>query len=238
MAIRSRRWFGIRAEHQPGRFTIMLGAILLMILSQPFLVGYWLAESLLTLTIAVVLVSALYAFRRQKTYLILGAVLLVPAFSARIAIQFTASVTLDVVGAVFSSLFLLVTVTALIRQLFRTHRVTFDTISAAICAYLLMGVAWGFVFAVIDMQHPGAFTTGLHPEATPPSGSALMRTLHTFLYYSFVCLTTTGYGDITPLTGPARVFSIIESIFGQLYLAILISRLVSLEVAQSMTGDR
>jgi hypothetical protein len=65
-----------------------------------------------------------------------------------------------------------------------------------------------------------------------------MSALHNFIYYSFVCLTTTGYGDIAPVSQGARVMSVMESVFGQLYIAILISRLVSLEVAQSMMkGD-
>ena len=59
-----------------------------------------------------------------------------------------------------------------------------------------------------------------------------------YIYYSFVCITTTGYRDIAPLSQSARLFSILESVIGQLYLAILIARLVSIEVAQSMMGGR
>ncbi len=63
-------------------------------------------------------------------------------------------------------------------------------------------------------------------------------TMNNSIYYSFVCLTTTGYGDIGPLSEVARTLSILESVTGQMYLAILIARLVSLEVAQSMMSER
>ena len=66
----------------------------------------------------------------------------------------------------------------------------------------------------------------------------LIASLHSFIYYSFVCLTTTGFGDISPVSEGARSLSVMEAVFGQLYMAILIARLVSLEVAQSMMKER
>ena len=72
----------------------------------------------------------------------------------------------------------------------------------------------------------------------PGSAAPLIASLHSFIYYSFVCLTTTGFGDISPVSEGARSLSVMESVFGQLYVAILIARLVSLEVAQSMMKER
>jgi len=162
---------------------------------------------------------------------------MVPALTVRWVLQFHHSQNLEVFAAVTASAFILITVTALVRELFSIRRVSLDSISAAICAYLLLGVGWGFIFAVIEMKHPGSFTADLFiPNAS--FGSPIVRTLHNFIYYSFVCLTTTGYGDIAPKSDVARVMSVLESITGQMYLAILIARLVSLEVAQSMMGDR
>lgn len=62
--------------------------------------------------------------------------------------------------------------------------------------------------------------------------------MNSAVYYSFVCLTTTGYGDIAPLSELARTLSILESVTAQMYLAILIARLVGPEVAQSMIIER
>jgi hypothetical protein len=141
--------------------------------------------------------------------------------------------TLELVGAVTSCMFLAVTVIALMSRLFIVRSVTLDTISAAICAYLLTGVTFAYAFAIVELRSPGSFSAALMHR--PPSNLApLLASLHNLLYYSFVCLTTTGFGDISPISEAARSLSVMEAVFGQLFVAILIARLVGLEVAQSM----
>ena len=144
---------------------------------------------------------------------------------------------IEVLGAISSCLFLAVTVIALVSRLFTVKSVTLDTISASICAYLLMGVAFAYAFAVIELQNPGSFSAALFQRSAGHI-APLIASLHSFIYYSFVCLTTTGFGDISPVSEGARTLSVMESVFGQLYMAILIARLVSLEVAQSMVDER
>jgi hypothetical protein len=121
--------------------------------------------------------------------------------------------------------------------LFIVTSVTLDTISAAICAYLLTAIAFAYAFAVVELQNPASFSVTLFQKSSSHI-APLMASLHNFIYYSFVCLTTTGFGDIAPISGGARTLSVLESVFGQLYVAILIARLVSLEVAQSMMKER
>ena len=228
---------GLARRNWPGRYTILLLSILLMIVIQPIFAGHQRLQSLATLSMSVVLLAALYTLNLSRAYFTVGALLMVPALTVRWVLQFHHSQNLEVFAAVTASAFILITVTALVRELFSIRRVSLDSISAAICAYLLLGVGWGFIFAVIEMKHPGSFTADLFiPNAGP--GSPIVRALHNFIYYSFVCLTTTGYGDIAPKSDIARVMSVLESITGQMYLAILIARLVSLEVAQSMMRER
>lgn len=160
-----------------------------------------------------------------------------PAAISRLLLQFEHSRILEVITAVSSSVFLMVTVVAIVYRLFTVKRVTLDTISAAICAYLLMALAWGFVYALVEVRRPGSFSAKLLTSAAP-GASAVIEMLHNFIYYSFVCLTTTGYGDIAPISDVARIMSVLESVTGQLYLTILIARLVSIEVAQSMMEAR
>ena len=144
---------------------------------------------------------------------------------------------LEMVSAISSCLFLAVTIIALVSRLFIVKSVTLDTISAAICAYLLMAVAFAYGFAVVELRNPGSFSAALFQR---PAGdiAPLIASLHSFIYYSFVCLTTTGFGDISPVSEGARSLSVMEAVVGQLYVAILIARLVSLEVAQSMMKER
>jgi voltage-gated potassium channel len=227
------RWLGLKRHNWPGRFTILLVANLALLVSQPLFSTHTLAQILTTATMALVLLAALYAFSSMRTYFVVALILIVPALGTRLALVFTPSTTLEMIGALSSCMFLAVTVVALVTRLFNVRTVTVETISAAICAYLLMGIAWAYAFAALELRTPGAFSTTLFQKGVG-YGAPLLASLHTFLYYSFVCLTTTGFGDITPMSEGARSLSVMEAVFGQLYVAILIARLVSLEVAQSM----
>ncbi|MDO8434358.1 MAG: potassium channel family protein [Candidatus Binatus sp.] len=227
-------WFGLTHRNLPGRFTVLLFAILLLLCLAPVIQGHQLEQALMTVSLAAVLMSSLYALSLTRSFFAIGVLLVIPAFIGRIVLVFATTYTIEMISAGFSAAFLLYTVTALVSRLFTIKQVSLDMIAASICAYLMMGVGWGFIFAMIEMTHRGSFSAGL--LNLDPSGKtvSIIGALHNFMYYSFVCLTTTGYGDIAPLSQGARVTSVMESVFGQLYIAILISRLVSLEVAQSM----
>ncbi len=199
--------------------------------------GHDYAQNFATVAISLVLLAALYAFRATRFYFAIALILIVPAIGSRLALLFTSSPAIEAVGAITSCLFLAVTVIALVSRLFMVKSVTLDTISAGICAYLLMGVAFAYAFAVVELQNPGSFSAILFQKSSS-NIAPLMASLHNFIYYSFVCLTTTGFGDIAPISAGARSLSVMESVFGQLYVAILIARLVSLEVAQSMMKER
>ncbi len=95
-------------------------------------------------------------------------------------------------------------------------------IMGAICAYFLMGLVWAFAYSTLEFFQPGSFQM--------PPGTVNQET---FAYYSYVTLTTLGYGEITPISAPARSFAILEAMIGQLYLAVLIARLVGIHIAQS-----
>ncbi|SRR5579885_155507 len=227
------RWMGLARRNQPGRYTLLLFTILLMIVLQPLVSTHKLAQAIMSTSMSLMLLSALYTLNVSQTYFRLGISLMVPAFTLRWVLQFHRSLQLEALTSVAAAAFLLATVVGLIRQLFSVRRVTLDTISAALCAYFLLAIAWGFMFAFVEIRHPGSFSAELFVDHGA-GGPTMIAALHSFIYYSFVCLTTTGYGDIAPKSEIARTLSVLESVIGQMYLAILVARLVSLEVAQSI----
>ena len=108
--------------------------------------------------------------------------------------------------------------------LFHTLRdgpITFHRIQGGIAAYLLLGVAWAHAYALVALLRPGAFSGAVSAGDGPRA----------FLYFSFVTLTTVGYGDVLPVHPAARSLAMLEAVTGPLYLAILLARLVSLAVA-------
>ncbi len=91
--------------------------------------------------------------------------------------------------------------------------------------YLLLGVAWALLYQVVALTIPQAFRLSENMMGRDPD--ALHRL---FVYFSFITLTTTGYGDITPVHPVARMLTMLEALVGQLFPAITLARLVSLAV--------
>jgi len=117
-----------------------------------------------------------------------------------------------------------------VAALFRMRRVSTNAIFGAIVAYLLAGVAFAFAFELIELSHPGSFS-GV------PVGGAESEMGNALLYFSFVSLTTMGYGDILPVSDLARPLAVLEGVFGTLYLAVMIARLVGLSIAAGISGE-
>jgi len=112
-------------------------------------------------------------------------------------------------------------------------RVTADTIVGAVCVYFLLGVTWGTAYSLLVLVSPDALSISDHLARAagwaPPKSpiNPLMQ------YYSFTSLTTQSYGDITPVSGGARILSVLEGLTGQLYPAVLIARLVGVHVGRT-----
>ena len=133
------------------------------------------------------------------------------------------------VGALFITvLWLVYAVSIITGHLFQRRDVTIDTILAAVVTYLLAAVAFTLAFEIVELLQPGSFS-GLPAEAS----SHRAELGSSMLYFSLVCITTMGYGDIVPLSNLARPLAVLEGVFGQLYLAVMIARLVGLHIASS-----
>ena len=119
----------------------------------------------------------------------------------------------------------------LLHFIFRAPRVNSEVLCAGISGYLLLGILWMSAYMLvsrlnpIDPAHPGAFvfTVG---AATPHALSQFEA-----YYFSFITLSTVGYGDIVPLSPGARTLAMMEAMTGTLYMAVLISRLVALHTS-------
>jgi uncharacterized MnhB-related membrane protein len=109
-------------------------------------------------------------------------------------------------------------------QVFREGPVTAHRIQGSVAAYLLLSIIFAVAYGLLENLQPGSFQTSSALEEY--SG----RMSRSFYYFSVVTLTTTGYGDIAPVSAYARSLAMMEALIGQLYPAILIARLVSLHV--------
>ena len=172
------------------------------------------------LTFSLLLLSGVaIAWGRRKLFLLAGFV-----GSAALAVRwmafFTPTPALQLWSDQWSLAAILLIAVVLLLQVFREGAVTHSRIQGAIAVYLLFGIGWAHAYHITETLHPGSFATT----------AAAMSNVSDWVYYSFVTLTTVGYGDITPARPIARTLSIGEALTGQLYLAVLIARLVAMEV--------
>lgn len=116
-------------------------------------------------------------------------------------------------------------------HLFAARRVTLDLIAASLCVYLLLGLLWAVLYSLVDTTHARAFIV---PDRDGPTAMRidLGRSVEV-IYFSFATMTTLGYGDIVPKVPVARMLAALEALVGQLYLAVLVARLVGMHIVDS-----
>jgi len=201
---------------QRSRVMVLLGALLMSIVLNP-----WIAHSPLLshLTKVALIVAAVYTAADNKHHLGLGLGLGIPAVILLVSAQVSGNRDLGWV-AYLLALFLYVHVIRLFLQhIFLAEIVTLDTIGMALCTYVLLGALWTLFYTPVLVLDPGSFIfNGPHPQ-----GEEIAAVL---TYFSYVTLTTLGYGDIVPVSEIARALAILEALTGTLFLAVLISRLV------------
>ena len=133
--------------------------------------------------------------------------------------------------ALFSSLFCAILASVVLAQVLREGPITFYRIQGAAAFYLLLGLAWALAYELVELRWPDAF-------APPPSTTTKEDATARFVYFNFVTLTTVGYGDITAVHPFARSLVTLEALTGQLFPAILLARLVSMELYYRQSKER
>jgi hypothetical protein len=185
-----------------------------------------------------VLAAAVISVSHRRSALWLSLGLAVPTAVLGMVHVFFGTDWIAVVRHLFGVSFLAYVIAMLLACIFASRRVTFNTVCASLCVYLLMGILWSLAYSLIDLFDPAAFYCSLpggqpspvlHFGRAGPSG---------VLYFSFTTLTSLGYGDIVPTSPGTRMLATTEAIAGQLYLAVLVARLVGLHIAESLAQEK
>jgi hypothetical protein len=164
-----------------------------------------------------VMLAAVAAVGRSVLSFVIVLALAAPALGLRWLSLDTGLPTLLDLALRFDAAVYAATIALLLRYVFDREVLTSDRLWGAAAAYLMIGVFWSFIYSIVDRSLPQSFAT---------RGASDLMQLNELLYFSFATLTTTGFGDIVPLTAVARTAAALEAIVGQLFLAILIARLV------------
>src|SRR5208282_1690348 len=224
----------------PHRHTALLAAIIAAFLVRPLIGDSGAGPILFSSAMLVLLILSLYnidvdelvgdgetllAQGRRRS--IIAWTLGIPAIAQRFIVVFTPSRSIYLTGSIlWLLLFGFITWNEL-RAVLRQKEITREVISMAISVYLLFGLTFGLFYIVLHDVQPNAFSFG---SGGPASEQQVIPVL---IYFSLTTLSTIGFGDITPLTLQARYAAVAEGITGQFYLAILVARLVGMQMTQS-----
>jgi hypothetical protein len=215
-----------------GRFTFVLVVLLLLLALFPFLEATERSYVFLRVLFSLLLFSAFLISSGPLWTITVGLLLFLPALIVHWVNFAVTSFALAVLDGCLAVAVYSVLAATILDAIFRTRKVTYETIGGALCVYLLLGLFGAAVCALMELLQPGSFR--LVEPVGENDGHFVFgdRGYAQFVYYSFATLTTLGMGDIIPLTNPARTFSYLEAVAGQFYLAVMVARLVGLHIAQ------
>jgi voltage-gated potassium channel len=216
------RFFGDR--YLDRRYAVLFYTLLLTLVAAPLLTALGLSGALIELLLAISLLAAVLpvATSRDRT-LLLGLVFVV--WLAREAAAWLDHPVLSTAILGCWTIIGLFAAAAALRFAMRAFSVDSEHLYAALSAYLLAGIFFGLFYWVIEQILPASF-------GTPGDFSRTSA-----FYFSFVTLATLGYGDIVPRTDVARGLAIVEGVGGQLFLAVMVARLVSLYTRDREQND-
>jgi hypothetical protein len=198
-------------------FVLLLATLLLHPYAETSRVGYY---AFRVIGSAAILISV-YAAKIHRTLLIIALLLAVPTVLHRILMSKASLSSFSISSMVLSFIFDILVIVVIFRHVFASEHAGSETIFGALCIYLLVGFSFASIYGMVATFQTNAFY--LDPHANFHS----VPDRSDFIYYSFATMTSLGAAGITPVSPQARSVSVVESILGVLYLAVLIARLLA-----------
>jgi voltage-gated potassium channel len=210
------------------RFGVLLVIVLGLIIGPPILLGFGIAGGWFDGIVSLLVLAAICWLcfeRRGRVFVLLFGIPSVLFSLGGHALAGTVSLSVLFVGHLCQASFLFGAAVLIVKAIIETRSITLDSVSGAVCGYLFLGLGWAVTCAMIETVSPGSYKIN-ESLVQPNEQSRSMQ--HVLTYYSFVTLTTLGYGDVTPVSPTARTFAWIEAGSGQFYLAVIVAGLVSM----------
>ena len=213
-----------RGALAPGRFRLLLLALVLFIVGTAALPESGPVRLLEFVLLAMAIVVALLELRVRGESRLVSIALAVCVIFVAVVDHTVRLRHVPIIASALVAVFAGLVVWLAYASVMRPDRSVSDRIVGAICVYLLIGLAWASVFETLDGVLPGSLRFPVDTAWTTP-GTLRYR------YFSFVTLATLGYGDVTPQSALAGTLAALEAVSGQLYIGITVARLVALSLA-------
>ena len=214
-----------------GKFGALLVALIALLVTAPVMAEGVAWRAAITLSVGGVLVAGLYAVQPGRRSLYAGLAVAFVEFAIGRAAAFHPSYTLVLAQIVLWLVALAYVTVVILEWVLDNPEVTFETLQAAFCVYLLIGLFWAYVYALMEITTPDSFRI-LRGTATvwTDEHSRRLEFLRLFVY-SYATLTGTGQGGLEAANGFAEMAASLEAMSAQVYLAVVIARLVGLQAA-------
>jgi len=209
----------------------MLVSIIMLIILSPFIDRTFSGFIIMDLLFSCVIFIGFASLLMEKWRILIGVVVLIIALLIDLSNHKGTTSLQIVISSSIELVFLGYIAIRILSNILSARRVTQNEICGALCVYFLMGIIWALIYYLIEFTWPGSYSS--LPEICVPGDITFetsMNIFSTLLYFSYITITSVGYGDCTPLTIMSRGFSNIEAVFGQLYLILTVSRLVGLYI--------
>lgn len=213
------------------KYSILLCIVLVNVIAAPFIAKTASLELFLNVTFTLVVLTAVLSVAGdQKLSQAASIIMMLPClFFVWQAYFYTPEDNMLMASAVVQTLFLAYISLLTILFIFRSALVTRDVVAAALVVYLFSAMLFAKLYLILELACPGSFSVSHEVIHDNPG---LLR------YFSMVTLSTLGYGDLSPVTDKSQTLASMEAIFGQIYLAVLIARLVGMQGVPKVTGRK
>jgi hypothetical protein len=200
----------------------LLIALGLLFFCVPFVEEVKGGDIIVSILLSLVLISAVLAVSNRRRTLVVAVLLAIPTVGSRWINHFRPHMLPPAIFLVGGLLLIAFVVVHLMRFVLRAPSVSLEVLCASVSAYLMLGLLWTIAYWLVSEINPAAFAFN--------TTTGTKESMHGFnaFYFSFITLSTVGYGDITPVSKVARMLAAMEAMTGLLYVAVLIARLVAL----------
>jgi len=221
------------------RFPLFLAALLIFLVFYPYFhVEFTDKIYVVELFFALLMITGVGLLVERKGLLLFMSILAILVLFGILLSGYTENKSILLITIAVELLFFLIIFQSLFVFIYSQKKITSNKLYAAITSYLVLGIIFALIFTIVTIISPEAFrytiSTSPHaPQLFPHPGF-----FSEALYFSFVTLSTLGYGDWVPLFGSIKMIASLEAIIGQLFIAIMIARLVGVQISQSIMATK
>ena len=215
------------------RFGILFVLLICVLLIPPYFQASPWIETLWNGLYTSVLLWALYSIAGTQRIMLLAALVLMPALASTWLIEDSHEKYLDYIDNIANIIYFGLICYYLSKYILTSSRATLEVIFAAMCLYIMLAVLWAAIYTNLELYYVGAFS--FNGQLSTQAGIDSATLFRQMIYFSFVTISTLGYGDVLPVHRVAQNWAAVETMIGQFYIAIILARLVSLYTVE---GER